>query len=53
MVSVGTERIRLNKGSIDKLKRRGAKGSPWGTPCKTEIGEERELLILILVVQLW
>jgi len=24
----------LKRGSIDKLKRSGARGSPWGTPCR-------------------
>jgi len=26
-------RSALNRGSIEILKRSGAKGSPWGTPC--------------------
>ena len=30
--TVGIERRRLKKGSIERLKRRGEKGSPWGTP---------------------
>jgi len=38
-VSVGMERIRLKRGSIERLKRRGANGSPCGTPLRTGKGE--------------
>jgi len=33
------ERSALKRGSIETLKRRGAMGSPWGTPCLIGKGE--------------
>jgi len=40
-VRVGIERIRLKRGSIERLKRSGANGSPCGTPLRTEKGRLR------------
>jgi len=37
---------------MERLNKRGAKGSPWGTPWRTGKGELRKLLILMEVVRL-
>ena len=31
-VRVGTDIMRLKRGWIERLNKRGANGSPWGTP---------------------
>ena len=47
------ERSALKSGSMDRLERRGAKGSPWGTPCLIGKGELSLPLIKIEVCRWW
>ena len=45
-------RSELKRGSIDRLKRIGARGSPWGTPCFMGKGE-LSLPLIKIEVCLW